>query len=63
MRSPPVQGAALGLATDELSHQSPLLALAGDMSVVTTSILIVVALLLIALAVVYFGLVRRRRHS
>ena len=32
------------------------------MSVVTTSILIVGAALLIALAVIYFGLVRRRRE-
>jgi hypothetical protein len=31
--------------------------------VVTTSILVVGALLLIALAVIYFGLVRRRRGS
>jgi hypothetical protein len=33
------------------------------MSVVTTSILIVGAVLLIALAVIYFGLVQRRRDS
>jgi hypothetical protein len=33
------------------------------MSAVTTAILIVEALLLVALAVVYFGLVRRRRDS
>ena len=33
------------------------------MNVVTTSILIVGAVLLIALAVIYFGLVRRRRES
>jgi hypothetical protein len=32
-----------------------------DMSAVTTSILIVGAVLLIALAIIYFGLVRRRR--
>ena len=31
------------------------------MGVVTTSILVVGAVLLIALAVIYFGLVRRRR--
>jgi hypothetical protein len=33
------------------------------MSAVTTSILIVGAVLLIALAVIYFGLMRRRRDS
>ena len=33
------------------------------MGVVTTSILVVGAVLLIALAVIYFGLVRRRRDS
>ena len=45
--------------------KSPIAAtsLADDMSAVTTSILIVGALLLVALAVVYFGLVRRRRNS
>ena len=44
--------------------KSPIAAtsLADDMSAVTTSILIVGALLLVALAVVYFGLVRRRRE-